>query len=44
MNRKSRQRYTWNREGKYILVDEVHEFVKQSLRQEKFQVHTDKRR
>lgn len=44
LNRKSRQRYTWNREGKYILVDEVHEFVKQSLRQEKFQVHTDKRR
>lgn len=32
MNRKSRQRYTWNRDGKYILVEELHQFVQTCLR------------
>lgn len=31
--RKSRQRYTWNRDGKYILAEELHEFCNKYIKQ-----------
>lgn len=32
MTRKSRQKYSWNRNGKYILAEELHEFCNKHLK------------
>lgn len=32
MTRKSRQKYSWNRNGKYILAEELHEFCSKYLK------------
>lgn len=35
MTRKSRQKYSWNRNGKYILAEELHEFCERYLKCER---------